>query len=203
MLRKTTWALLVVMLLLIVWDGFSFNRWFKVRPGLRIAGMAVDMDSRVPSNSTTTRFDFGVGMTLNLQLEKYIGLDIDFLYLRKGSEVGNGGSRIVLHYLSIPTLAKFWISRNKFAVAVGPVHNFLLGANGRLSNPRLELNGSTTSAYDLGIAFGMQYVIATFDNGTQFVGDFRFEFGLLNVNSGYRPELYNRTAPYLALGLNF
>ncbi len=181
---------------------YSINRWFKISPGIRFAGIAKDIASREPDNNTTTRFDFGLGFNFDIQLEKHVGIDIDILYVRKGSNVGSSGS-ITLHYLSIPMLFKIWYPRRKLAFVIGPVHNFLLGANGYLVSPNIDLNKSTTNIYDIGIAFGVSYVIKEYKNGMRLIGDFRFEIGLINVYNQYRPELFNRTSPYLAIGLNF
>ncbi len=203
MAKVLKYLLYSLLLLLLVNNGHTFNRWFKVSPGFRVSGMVIDMASRVPNNGTTTRISFGFGMNLDIQLEKYIGVDIDLLYLRKGASMNSGGSTIVLQYISIPTLAKFYIQRNKWAVVIGPVHNFLIGADGTLASPNVSLNSSNTNVYDLGFVFGTSYVIKTYSNGMRLVGDLRFEIGLTNVFKGFRPELFNRTAPYLAIGLNF
>ncbi len=203
MIKLSKYFLLSLFAMLIVTDGYTFNRWFKVSPGFRIAGLVIDMDSRVPDNGTTSRLNFGFGMNLDIQLEKYIGVDIDLLYLRKGSSLNSGGSTITLQYISIPTLAKFYIVRNQFAFVIGPVHNFLIGADGALRSPNVQLNSSNTNVYDLGFAFGVSYVIKTYSNGMRLVGDLRFEFGLSNVFKDFRPELFNRTFPYLGIGLNF
>ncbi len=203
MLKVSKYLFYILFLLALINNGYTFNRWFKVSPGFRIAGLVVDMSSRVPSNGTTTRLDFGFGMNLDIQLEKYIGVDVDLLYIRKGASMNSGGSTITLQYLSIPTLAKFYITRKKWAVVIGPVHNFLLGADGTLASPNVPLNSSNTNVYELGFAFGMSYVIKTYSNGMRLVGDLRFEIGLTNVFKDFRPELFNRTAPYLAIGLNF
>ncbi len=198
--------IIIISLLLLQENSYSINRWFKVSPGFRIAGMAVDIDSRLASSSTRTRFDFGGGFNLDIRLEKHIGLDIDVLYQRKGCDIGGGGSTVTLHYISVPMLAKFWVDRKKMAIVVGPIHNFLVAASGSLNDANgnsISLSSSNTNFYDLGIAFGISYVIADFGGGIRLVGDFRFEFGVLSVYKGYRPELFNRTTPYLALGLNF
>ena len=195
--------LLVTSFIINVNNGFSFNRWFKVSPGIRIAGIAVDMDSRVPDNYTTTRFDYGGGINFDIQLEKHLGLDFELLYIRKGAAVSSPGSQINLEYLSIPMLMKFWISRKQLAAVFGPVHNILIGSSGTLYDPNVKLSSSNTNFYDLGLGFGINYVLYTFKNGMRLMGDFRFEIGLMNVYKEFRPELFNRTTPYLAFGLNF
>src|SRR5271169_6875897 len=139
----------LLIFIFILQDAYSFNRFFDVSPGFRIIGMAINMSSRMPGNSTTTTFDFGAGLNFDFQLEKVIGLDIELLYLRKGSDGSYPGSRIVLHYFSVPTLVEIWVERNKFAFVIGPVHNFLMGANGKLRSPNVELNSSNTRLYDL------------------------------------------------------
>lgn len=182
---------------------YSFNRWFKVSPGFRIAGLVNKIDSRAPKNGTSIGIDFGVGLNLDIQMEKRLGVDIDILYLRKGSDVSNSIARdITLEYISIPMLLKIYFIRKKAAFVVGPVHNFLVGASGTLNDPNVQLNTSNINSYDLGIAFGFSYVMADFGD-MRLVGDFRMELGLLNAYKGWRPELYNRTMPYLGIGLNF
>ena len=193
----------IITFLLFVGNGYSFNRFFKISPGIRIAGLATDIDSRVPDNGTSTRFEFGGGFNLDIHLEKIITLELDFLYIRKGSEAGGQGSRLTFHYISIPTLVKLWVSRKKFAFVIGPVHNFLVGASGKLASPNVDLNASNTNIYDLGFAFGLHYILANFGDGVSLVGDFRFEFGLINAYKQFRPELFHRSTPYLAIGLNF
>ena len=203
MKHKWIYLLVSIIIIMISQNSYTFNRWFKISPGIRLAGTAVDQDSRAPSSGTVTRFDFAVGGNLDIQLEKFIGLDIELLYYRRGSDNFSGGKAITLHYIAVPTLLQIWVARNKMAFVVGPVHNFLIGAEGSLTNPNVTISKDNIRFYDMTFALGVHYVIATFGDGYKFVGDFRFEFGLTNVFKDYRPEIFNYTTPYLGFGLNF
>ena len=201
-IKSVLWTLSLFLSLISFTDIFAMNRFFKVSPGFRLAGMVVDINSRVPENHTTTTFDFGGGFNFDIQLERIVSFDIDILYLRKGSAV-TFEDPIILHYLSIPTLFKFWVIRNKLAFVAGPVHNFLLASEGGLINPKTKLTKNTTNFYDIGLALGISYVMYDFKNGMKMIGDLRFEIGFNNVFNEFRPELFNRTSPYLGIGLNF
>ncbi|MDH5681004.1 MAG: PorT family protein [Spirochaetota bacterium] len=201
-LKTTLLAAIVTICLSFADQSHSLNRYFEVNPGFRLSGMVIDINSRVPDNHTTTTFDFGGGLSFDFVLERIVSFDLDILYLRKGSAV-TLRDPIVLHYLSVPTLFKFWMMRNKMAFVIGPVHNFLLATEGRLVRPNERLSKANTNFYDIGMAVGVSYVMYDFGNGMKMVGDLRFEFGLNNVFKDFRPELFNRTSPYLGIGLTF
>ncbi len=201
--KKLLFILILTASLLSQVNAYSINRWLKFTPGIRISGTAVDIDSRVPDNGTSTRLDFGGGATLDIQFEKHFGIEIGLLYARKGSESGTNGRRIFLHYISIPMVSKLWIVRNRFAAILGITHNILLGVDGRLSSPNVELTLDNTNRYDFGLTLGLSYVIVHMGKGIHLVGDFRVEIGMINVYNRFRPELFNRVIPYLSFGITF
>lgn len=200
MSKKTFVFAIVLGLLSVTSASHSISRWFRVSPGFRVGGAAIDIVSRNPSYGTATRFDFALGFNLDIQLEKHIGLDLELLYLRKGSTANP--TTILLHYLAIPTMFKVWFIRKKAAFTVGFIHNFLLDVKGSLPGAKPLLK-SDLVPYDFSIAFGFSYVFKEFTNGMRIMGDFRFEFGLVNISKYYSPRMYNRVYPYFAVGLNF
>ena len=183
--------------------SFSFNRWFKFNPGIKIAASIVDMSFRIPENKNDLKFGFALGPKFQFQFEKFVGLDLEILYSQKGSSLRKPGNDIILHYISVPMLLKFWLIRQKLAFSFGPVHHFLLSGSGKLLEPNIPLTTDSFAPYDLALSIGLQYVFVQFPNGMQLVSDFRFEIGLINVYRQFRPEIFNRTYPQFGIGINF
>ncbi len=98
--------------------------------------------------------NFHFGLVTELKLFENFALQPELLYSTQGSELKSLDEQIKneLGYISIPVLAKFYLTSNKLSLEAGPQFSFLVKESGDF-----DLYDSNT--FDFGVAAGLSYKI--------------------------------------------
>lgn len=129
------------------------------KAGLNLATLSEDYDPDVKN-----RTSFHVGGVAEISLSEAFSIQPEILYSSQGAkDDGDDDEEVRLNYLTLPVLAKYYVSEG-FSLEVGPQLGLLLKGE-------IEDNGVTTDvkdiskSTDLGIAFGLGY---KFESGLNF-----------------------------------
>lgn len=95
---------------------------------------------------------YHAGIVTELRIFDNLALQPELLYTTQGSELEGLGDQIKneLGYLSLPVLAKFYLTDNGLSLEVGPQFSVLV-------NERNEIDTNDTNTFDFGIAGGLSY----------------------------------------------
>lgn len=102
--------------------------------------------------NNVTNFHFGV--VTELKFFENFALQPELLYSTQGSELESLEEQIKneLGYISIPVLAKFYLTSNKLSLEGGPQFSFLV-------NERGDVDVYDSNTFDFGVAAGLSYKI--------------------------------------------
>ena len=97
---------------------------------------------------------YHAGLVAEIKVFENLALQPELLYSTQGSEIDNLGEEIKneLGYLSVPVLAKFYLTKDNLSLEVGPQASFLV-------SERNEVDGNDTNTFDFGVAGGLSLKI--------------------------------------------
>ncbi|MBN9283157.1 MULTISPECIES: porin family protein [Flavobacterium] len=97
---------------------------------------------------------YHAGVVAEVKILENFSIQPELLYSTQGAELKGLGEQIKseLGYISIPILAKFYLTSNKLSLELGPQASFLV-------SKRNEFSGSDTKSFDFAVAGGLGYKI--------------------------------------------
>ena len=144
---------IVTLILLVLGTSLSQAQLlqFGVKGGVNFANYTGGDVSGVDFKTITS---YHAGMVMELKVLENLAIQPELLYSTQGSELNDIGGQIKneLGYLSIPVLAKFYLTPNKLSLELGPQASFLV-------SERNEVNADDTNSFDFAIAAGLSYKI--------------------------------------------
>ncbi|KAA3619336.1 MAG: PorT family protein [Calditrichaeota bacterium] len=152
--------------------------------GLNIANATIDPDQGVDWESRTV---FGVGGVLDYSLSEVMILNVEPMYLQKGTKAEDGDDKVEykIDYIEVPVMFKYLFGSNdlKPYVMTGPSIGILLNAKTDFTmdgfSDEVDIKDDTKSInFSLGFGAGVSMPMG---NKTVFV-EARYALGLTNVN---------------------
>ncbi len=141
------------MILLVLGTGFSQAQMLKfgVKGGLNFANYT---GGDVANYDFKTITNYHAGLVVELNVFQNFALQSELLYSTKGAELKGLGEQFKneLGYISIPVLAKFYLTSNKLSLELGPQASVLV-------SERNEVDANDTNSFDFGLAGGLSYKI--------------------------------------------
>lgn len=124
---------------------------FGVKGGVNFANYTGGDVSGVDFKTITS---YHAGMVMELKVFENFAIQPEFLYSTQGAELEGLGDQVKneLGYLSIPVLAKFYLTSNELSLELGPQASFLV-------SERNEVDANDTNSFEFGIAGGLSYKI--------------------------------------------
>ncbi len=97
---------------------------------------------------------YHAGVLIELKVFENFAIQPELLYSTQGSQLKGLGDQIKneLGYLSLPVLAKFYLTSNTLSLELGPQASVLV-------SERNEINTKDSNSFDFGIAGGLSYKI--------------------------------------------
>ena len=156
---------------------------FGVKAGLNLANISFDPEIEGLSFDAATKF--GVGGIILYPLSEVLDLQVEAMYLLKGSKSKIEGFdddfEFNLAYLSVPVMGRYNLGSGDTSpyIAVGPEFGFLLSAKSKFGDEEEDLK-DTTKSIDLGLNIGAG---VSMDMGTMPVfAEVRYSLGLSDIN---------------------
>jgi opacity protein-like surface antigen len=147
---KKTIATLII---LVLGTGISHAQLleFGVKGGVNFANYTGGDVSGVDFKTITS---YHAGMVIELKVFENFAIQPELLYSTQGAELEGLGDQVKneLGYLSIPVLAKFYLTSNELSLELGPQASFLV-------SERNEVDANDTNSFEFGIAGGLSYKI--------------------------------------------
>jgi opacity protein-like surface antigen len=144
---------IVTMILLVLGTGLSQAQLlqFGVKGGLNFANYTGGDVSGVDFKTITS---FHAGAVMEVKLFENFALQPELLYSTQGSELEDISGQIKneLGYISIPVLAKFYLTPNKLSLELGPQASFLV-------SERNNVDAGDSNSFDFAIAGGLSFKI--------------------------------------------
>lgn len=141
------------MILLVLGTGISQAQLleFGVKGGVNFANYTGGDVSGVDFKTITS---YHAGMVMELKVFENFAIQPELLYSTQGAELEGLGDQVKneLGYLSIPVLAKFYLTSNELSLELGPQASFLV-------SERNEVDANDTNSFEFGIAGGLSYKI--------------------------------------------
>lgn len=172
--------------ILIVVLGFNSLTAQTLKFGLKAGANFANLEGNNVEGSTYTSFHFGALMEVKL-LEN-LSLQPELVYSSQGTKIDEAAfDDINYNYITVPVLAKFYLTKNKLSFEAGPQFSFLVN-----ENVQDQFEGET---FDFALAGGLGYNITE-----HFLIQARYIAGLTEANKN--AEVKNRTIQ-LSLGYRF
>ena len=148
-MRKT----IATLILLVLGTGISQAQLLKfgVKAGVNFANYTGGDVSGMDFKTITS---YHGGMIMEVKLFENLALQPELLYSTQGSELKGLVDQIKneLGYISIPVLAKFYLTSNELSLELGPQASFLV-------SERNEVSSNDTNSFEFGLAGGLSYKI--------------------------------------------
>lgn len=124
---------------------------FGLKGGVNLSNFTGGKMEGFDFNSITS---FHGGLVVEMNLIDNFSIQPELLYSTQGSEIEGLGEQIKneLGYISIPVLAKFYLTPGKLSIEAGPQFSFLL-------DERNDVDMSDAESFDFGLAGGLSYKI--------------------------------------------
>jgi hypothetical protein len=118
--------------------------------GLKAGANFSNLEGDNVEGSTYTSFHFGA--LLEFKLLENLSLQPELVYSSQGTKIDEAAfDDINYNYITVPVLAKFYLTKNKLSLEAGPQFSFLVN-----ENVEEQFEGET---FDFGIAGGLGYNI--------------------------------------------
>lgn len=131
--------------------SLSISNAQTVKFGLKAGANFSQLEGENINASTYTSFHFGA--LLEIKVLENLSLQPELLYSSQGTSINQAGFEdINYNYVTVPVLAKFYLTSNKLSLEIGPQFSFLLNEN--VAN---QFEGKT---FDFGAAGGLGYNIS-------------------------------------------
>lgn len=144
---------IATLILLVLGTGISQAQLleFGVKGGVNFANYTGGDVSGVDFKTITS---YHAGMVMELKVFENFVIQPELLYSTQGAELEGLGDQVKneLGYLSIPVLAKFYLTSNELSLELGPQASFLV-------SERNEVDANDTNSFEFGIAGGLSYKI--------------------------------------------
>lgn len=144
---------IATLILLVLGTGISHAQLleFGVKGGVNFANYTGGDVSGVDFKTITS---YHAGMVMELKVFENFAIQPELLYSTQGAELEGLGDQVKneLGYLSIPVLAKFYLTSNELSLELGPQASFLV-------SERNEVDANDTNSFEFGIAGGLSYKI--------------------------------------------
>ena len=158
---------------------------FGVKVGLNRANASVDPEPEGVSFVAVTKF--GLGGIMIYPLSEVLSLQVEAMYLLKGSkaEIDFFGNVIVFEfnfaYLSVPVMGRYNLGSGDTSpyIVVGPEFGFLLSAKGKVDDEEEDIK-DTTKSIDLGLNIGAGVSMKI--GATPMFGEVRYSLGLSDIS---------------------
>jgi len=158
---------------------------FGVKVGLNLANFSVDPEEEGVSWNAVTKF--GLGGIMLYPLSEVLDLQVEAMYLRKGSktDIDFIGDVIKFEfnyaYLSVPVMGRYSLGSGDTSpyIVVGPEFGFLLSAKGKLGDEEEDAKDVTKST-ELGLNIGAGFSMNM--GAIPMFGEVRYSLGLSNIN---------------------
>ncbi|NNT72077.1 PorT family protein [Flavobacterium sp. IMCC34852] len=172
--------------ILMVLFGLNVVSAQTLKFGLKAGANFATLEGNNVEGSTYTSFHFGA--LLEVKLLENLSLQPELVYSSQGTKINEAAfDDINYNYLTVPVLAKFYLTKNKLSFEAGPQFSFLVN-----ENVADQFEGET---FDFAIAGGLGYNITE-----HFLIQARYVAGLTEANRS--AEVRNRTIQ-LSLGYRF
>ena len=144
---------IATLILLVLGTGISQAQLleFGVKGGVNFANYTGGDVSGVDFKTITS---YHAGMVMELKVFENFAIQPELLYSTQGAELEGLGDQVKneLGYLSIPVLAKFYLTSNELSLELGPQASFLVSECN-------EVDANDTNSFEFGIAGGLSYKI--------------------------------------------
>jgi hypothetical protein len=144
---------IATLILLVLGTGLSQAQLlqFGIKGGVNFANYTGGDVSDVDFKTITS---YHAGMVMELKVFENFAIQPELLYSTQGSELEGLSDQVKneLGYLSIPVLAKFYLTSNELSLELGPQASFLV-------SERNEVDANDTNSFEFGIAGGLSYKI--------------------------------------------
>lgn len=178
-MKKTIVVLIAVL-------GFNSLSAQTFKFGLKAGANFATLEGNNVEGSTYTSFHFGA--LLEVKLLENLSLQPELVYSSQGTKIDEAAfDDINYNYITVPILAKFYLTKNKLSFEAGPQFSFLVN-----ENVQEQFEGET---FDFAVAGGLGYNITE-----HFLIQARYVAGLTEANRN--AEVKNRTIQ-LSLGYRF
>jgi opacity protein-like surface antigen len=136
--------------LLIMMSIFSPLNAQTLKFGLKAGANFSNLEGNNVEGSTYTSFHFGA--LLEIKLLENLSLQPELVYSSQGSKIDEAAfDDINYNYITVPVLAKFYLTKNKLSFEAGPQFSFLVN-----EDVAAQFEGET---FDFGVAAGLGYNI--------------------------------------------
>lgn len=144
-------SLVFVLFLLGIFNSNAQMLQFGVKGGVNFANYTNGEIEGVDFNQVTS---YHFGLVTELKLLENLSIQPELLYSTQGSELEGFGEQIKneLGYISLPVMAKFYLTNNGLSIEAGPQFSFLV-------SERNEIDSSDTNTFDFGLGGGLSYKI--------------------------------------------
>lgn len=124
---------------------------FGVKGGLNFANYT---GGDVAGFDFKTITSYHMGVVMEVKVFEHFSLQPELLYSTQGSELDGFGEQIKneLGYLSVPVLAKFYLTSNGLSLELGPQASVLV-------SERNDVDAGDSNTFDFAIAGGLSYKI--------------------------------------------
>ena len=156
---------------------------FGVKAGLNLANISLDPEIEEVSFDAATKF--GLGGIILYPLSEVLDLQVEAMYLLKGSKSKIEGFdddfEFNLAYLSVPVMGRYNLGSGDTSpyIVVGPEFGFLLSAKSKFGDEE-EDEKETTKSIDLGFNVGAGVSMNMGANSV--FGEVRYSLGLSDIN---------------------
>ena len=159
---------------------------FGVKVGLNLANASVDPEPEGVSFVAVTKF--GLGGIMIYPLSEVLSLQVEAMYLLKGSkaEIDFFGEvfdvKLNLAYLSVPVMGRYNLGSEDTSpyIVVGPEFGFLLSAKVKVSGEPEEDIKDDFKSLDLGLNIGAG--VSMNMGATPMFGEVRYSLGLSDID---------------------
>lgn len=142
-----------MLVLLVLGTGISQAQLLKfgIKGGLNFANYTGGSVSGIDFKTITS---YHAGIVTELKVFENFAIQPELLYSTQGSELKGLGDQVKneLGYISIPVLAKFYLTSNELSLELGPQASFLV-------SERNEVSSNDTNSFEFGLAGGLSYKI--------------------------------------------
>lgn len=144
---------------------------FGVKAGVNLATVTGD-----DTNGVKSRTSFHVGGVAEIMVSDVFSVQPELLYSSQGYSFSDGFDiDIMLDYINIPVMAKYYIANN-LSLEAGPQIGFLVSAKGKAQGETEDVK-DFVKGLDFGFNLGAAYKL---ENGLNF--GLRYNLGLANIN---------------------
>lgn len=145
--------IIIMLVLLVLGTGISQAQMLKfgVKGGMNFSNYTGGDVSGVDFKTITS---YHVGIVTELKIFENLALQPELLYSTQGSELKGLGDQVKneLGYLSLPLLAKFYLTTNKLSLELGPQASVLV-------SEKNKVDSNDTNTFDFGLAGGLSFKI--------------------------------------------